>query len=177
MKLLVVRHGQTDWNVQKKIQGRTDNPLNEVGISQAYETKELLKDEKIDLIICSSLKRAKQTAEIINENRNIPIKYDDRIIEIAYGENEGKYFSDFDYYGVWDIDKNVKYKDAENVNDLIKRVYEFLEEIKNYEEKNILLATHNGVCRIINTYFNGIPEDKDIIKLGVKNCEVLKFEI
>ena len=177
MKLLVVRHGQTDWNIQKRIQGRTDNPLNEVGIMQAHETKEILKNEKIDLIICSNLKRAKQTAEIINENRNIPMKYDDSIIEISYGENEGKNASEFDYVGIWYIDKCVKYKDAENVNDVIKRVYTFLDNIKDYEEKNILLVTHNGVCRVINTYFNGIPTDKDIIKLGVKNCEVVKYDI
>lgn len=177
MKLLVVRHGQTDWNVQRKIQGRTDNPLNEVGKSQAYETKKLLKNEKIDLIICSNLKRAQQTAEIINESRNIPIKYDDRIIEISYGENEGKSASEFDYEGIWDIDKDIKYKDAENVKELIKRIYSFLDEIKEYDEKNILLVTHNGVCRVINTYFNGIPEDKNFIKLGIKNCEAVKYEI
>ena len=86
MKIYVTRHGQTDWNVQGKTQGRADIELNEVGIKQAKQTKEELKNIDIDLIICSPLKRAKKTAEIINEGRNIPIIFDDQIIERNFGE-------------------------------------------------------------------------------------------
>ena len=66
-------------------------------------------------------------------------------------------------------------KYAENVNKFIQRVHIFLNDLKNRKEENILIVTHNGVCRAINTYFNGIPEDKNIIKLGIKNCEVVKY--
>lgn len=177
MKILVTRHGQTDWNLQKKIQGRTDIELNNNGIEQASQTKENLKNEKIDLIICSPLKRAKQTADIINIDRGIPIIYDERLIEICYGENEGKLKKDFDYYGFWDIINTHEYKDAENVNRFIKRVHDFLEDIKKYEEENILLVTHNGVCRAINIYFKGIPKDNNIIDLGSKNCEVVYYKL
>ena len=170
MKILVTRNGQTDWNVEKRIQGRTDIELNKKGIEQAYKTKENLKNEKIDLIICSPLKRAKQTADIINIDRNIPIIYDKRLLEICYGENEGRLHNDFDYDGFWNIINTHEYKDAENVNKFIKRVHDFLEHIKKYEQENILIVTHNGVCRAINIYFNGIPEDKNIINLGIKNC-------
>ena len=90
MKIYVTRHGQTDWNVQGKTQGRADIELNEVGIKQAKQTKEELKNIDIDLIICSPLKRAKKTAEIINEGRNIPIIFDDQIIERNFGEFEGE---------------------------------------------------------------------------------------
>lgn len=69
MKILVVRHGLTDWNVERRIQGRTDVPLNQEGIKQAYVAKEKLKEEKIDLMVSSPLKRAKQTAEIINSEK------------------------------------------------------------------------------------------------------------
>lgn len=175
MKILVTRHGQTDWNVEKRIQGRTDIELNNKGIEQAYQTKEKLKNEMIDLIICSPLKRAKQTADIINIDRNIPIIYDERLLEICYGENEGRLHDDFDYDGFWNIIDTHEYKDAENVNRFLKRVYDFLEDIKKYEEENILIVTHNGVCRAINTYFNGIPKDNNIIKLEIKNCEVVKY--
>ena len=150
MKILVTRHGQTDWNVEKRIQGRTDIELNKKGIEQAYKTKENLKNEKIDLIICSPLKRAKQTADIVNIDRNIPIIYDKRLLEICYDENEGRLHNDFDYAGFWNIINTHEYKDAE-------------------------IVTHNGVCRAINIYFNGIPEDKNIINLGIKNCEVVKY--
>ena len=66
MKIYVVRHGQTNWNVKGKIQGKSDIELNEKGIEQAKELKELIKNYDINLIISSPLKRAKQTAEIIN---------------------------------------------------------------------------------------------------------------
>lgn len=177
MKILVTRHGQTDWNVEKRIQGRTDIELNNKGIEQAYKTKENLKNGKIDLIICSPLKRAKQTADIINIDRNIPVIYDERLLEICYGENEGKLHNDFDYDGFWSIVNTHEYKDAENVNEFIKRVHNFLNDLKNRKEENILIVTHNGVCRAINTYFNGIPEDKNIIELGIKNCEVVQYNI
>ncbi len=59
----------------------------------------------------------------------------------------------------------------------MKIVHNFLEEIKNYKEENILIVTHNGVCRAINTYFNGIPKDNNIINLGIKNCEVVKYNL
>ena len=89
MKLLVVRHGRTDWNDLGKVQGLADIKLNKEGINQAYQTKEKLKDYDIDLIISSPLTRTRQTAEIINEGRNIKTIYDDRIIERDYGEYEG----------------------------------------------------------------------------------------
>ena len=175
MKILVTRHGQTDWNVEKRIQGRTDIELNNKGIEQAYQTKENLKNEKIDLIICSPLKRAKQTADIINQDRNIPIIYDERLLEICYGENEGRLHDDFDYDGFWSIVNTHEYKDAENVNKFIQRAHNFLNDLKNRKEENILIVTHNGVCRAINTYFNGIPNDNNIIDLGIKKCEVVKY--
>lgn len=177
MKILVTRHAQTDWNVEKRIQGRTDIELNNKGIEQAYQAKENLKNEKIDLIICSPLKRAKQTADIINIDRSIPIIYDERLLEICYGENEGRLHNDFDYDGFWNIINTHKYKDAENVNRFIKRVHDFLEDIKRYKQENILIVTHNGVCRAINIFFNGIPKDNNIINLGIKNCEVVTYEI
>ena len=67
MKILVTRHGQTDWNLDKKVQGKADIELNEKGRQQAEETKKLLDYKDIDLIICSPLIRARQTAEIINK--------------------------------------------------------------------------------------------------------------
>ena len=97
------------------------------------------------------------------------------MLEICYGENEGRLHNDFDYDGFWNIINTHEYKDAENVNRFIKRVHDFLEDIKKYEQENILIVTHNGVCRAINIYFNGIPEDKNITNLGIKNCEIVNY--
>ena len=90
MAILMIRHGETDWNVAKKVQGKADIPLNENGIEQAKTARQKLKNEKIDIIICSPLKRARQTAEIINAEIQCPILYEEGITERDFGEFEGK---------------------------------------------------------------------------------------
>ena len=101
MKWYVIRHGQTDWNLENKVQGKADVSLNTKGVEQAEKTKEKLENEKIDLIICSTLARAKETAQMINKDRNIPIIYDDEISERDFGEFEGSKQDDFDFEGFW----------------------------------------------------------------------------
>ena len=76
--IYVVRHGQTDWNLEGRFQGRIDIPLNEKGKSQAKKTKEKLEGIKFDKVFSSPLKRALETAKIITDE---PIDIDDRIIE------------------------------------------------------------------------------------------------
>ena len=72
MRILITRHGQTDWNLEHKVQGKADIDLNETGKKQAEETREKLWNEKIDLIICSPLKRAKQTADSASHGKTRP---------------------------------------------------------------------------------------------------------
>lgn len=182
MKIYLTRHGQTDWNVAHKPQGKADIELNQVGEEQAKVVKEQLQDEKIDLIICSPLKRAKKTAEIINSEKQIPIIYDERISERDFGEFQGKTLekmkSKVQFQGFWNYEDNVHYEKAENIQDFFNRVYVFLEEIQEkYKDKNILIVTHGGVSIPVTCYFNGIPKEKSLINLGIKNCEVKKFEI
>ena len=178
MNILVTRHGETDWNLLKKIQGRVDNELNEKGISQARETKEKLKDEKIDLIICSPLKRTRQTADIINEGRNIEIIYDEDIIERDFGEFEGCDVSELDKVDFWNPLNDFSSLRAENVNDLFKRINNFLEKIKKeYPDKRILIVTHGGVSIPIYCYFNEIENDKKLYFYSLKNCEVASYDL
>ena len=116
MKVYVIRHGQTDWNLLGKIQGQTDIKLNDTGRNQAKETGMQIQNEKIDLIITSPLKRAKETAEIINKNFNVSIIEDDRLLERKYGRNEGSTKEDIqemekknpDVNELWNYNKNVK---------------------------------------------------------------------
>jgi len=179
MRLYIVRHGQTEWNVEKKIQGRFDTPLNETGKMQARETKNKLSNTNIDVIICSPLLRAKQTAEIINENRNIPVIYDDRIIERSFGEIEGIPIQDVDFYSFWDYYKNVQYKNAETMHDLFNRIYSFLEDIKiKYKNTDVLLVTHGGVGMPVECFFKGNIPRGSLMEIGLqlKNCEVKAYE-
>ena len=178
MEILVARHGQTDWNVRKKVQGKADIELNGKGIEQAKNVQKLLENEKIDLIICSTLKRAKQTAQIVNEKRNLPIICDERLEERDFGEYEGEEKDKFDFSSFWCYSKNLKYEKAESIKDFFNRVYIFLDEIKEkYKDKNILLVTHGGVSIPIYCYFNGVPDEKDLIYLGIGNCEIKKYTV
>ena len=171
--LFSTRHGETDWNLYGKVQGKADILLNSKGIEQAKETMEKLKEENIDFIICSPLKRAKQTAEIINSEKNIPIIFDERVSERDFGEMEGMCKDDFDFQTFWDYEKNVTYENAENIRAFFNRIFLFLDEIKKkYKDKNILLVTHGGVSIAVNCYFNGIPESGACLPLCIKNCEV-----
>lgn len=178
MNIIIARHGQTDFNLERKLQGLTDNKLNETGKEQALITKEKLKDEKIDLIICSPLIRAKETAQIINEDRKIDIIYDDRLMERNFGELEGTYIKDFNPYEFWSYKLNKQYERAERNNDFFKKIYNFLDEIKTkYCKKNILLVAHAGVSIAVKCYFEGIPEDDKLVDIRLKNCEFAKYEL
>lgn len=177
MEIWLTRHGQTRWNVLKKVQGKADIELNEIGIQQARETAEKLKNIKIDLIISSPLKRAKQTADIINEGRNIPIVIDDRISERDFGEFEGMATTDFDFNAFWSYKQNKKYDKAENIEEFFYRVFKFLNEVKDkYEDKSILIVSHGGISIPVKCYFDGIPDEETLLPLSLGNCEVVKFE-
>lgn len=178
MKIFLVRHGQTDWNVQHKVQGKADIDLNNTGIAQASETSQKLINTQIDLVICSPLKRAMQTAQIINKGRNIPIIYDERISERDFGEMEGKRQEEFDFKGFWSYQKNIKYESAENIQDFFNRIYAFIDDITTkYSNMNILLVNHGGVSIPVDCYFNGIPKDDDLLKLVAKNAEIKEYNI
>ena len=89
MKLYIIRHGETPWNAEGRLQGQTDIPLNENGIRLAKITGEALKDVPFDFAISSPLKRARQTAELVLAGRQIPVLEDARIEELSFGSWEG----------------------------------------------------------------------------------------
>ena len=176
MAILMIRHGQTDWNVKHKVQGKADIELNTTGKKQAEEIGKKLKDEKIDIIISSPLKRARQTAEIINNNLKCQIIYEEGISERDFGEFEGKTGEEFDFEGFWDYKINKKFEKAENIRDFFSRIYGTLDDICNkYKGQNVLIVSHGGVSVPVNCYFNGIPDIDNLISLGIKNCEVVKY--
>lgn len=90
MLLYIIRHGETSWNVMRKIQGATDIPLNENGIRLAKITGEKLADVPFDAAISSPLQRAYKTAQLVLGHREIPIETDERIQEISFGDLEGE---------------------------------------------------------------------------------------
>lgn len=180
MEILVTRHGQTDWNVQGKIQGIVDTELNDTGRAQAKEVHEMLKNEPLDLIISSPLKRAYETASIIKGNRDIELITDDAIKERSFGEYEGLIPEQEGFKGTnfWNYKANEQYERAENIRDCFNRVYKFLDELpKKYPNKKILLVSHGGISIPIRCYFEGIPDYETLIGhgLSLKNAEVKKY--
>lgn len=174
--IYLVRHGQTDWNILKKVMGRCDEVLNEKGKKQALQTKDKLSDIEIDFIISSPLLRTKETSIIINKDKNVEIIYDDRIIERDFGEFEGMETKKFDFLGFWDYYKNKKYKRAENIQVFFKRVYSFLDEVcTKYKDKNILVVAHGGVSIPFYCYFNNNIPKGSLIDFVLENCEVATY--
>lgn len=176
MEILLVRHGQTEWNLLKKIQWKADIELNEKGIKQAKETRDYLKNEKIELILSSPLKRAIQTAEIINQGKNIKMIIDERVLERDFGEFEGMTNTDFDFNAFWSYKQDLKYDKAENIKDFFERVYGFLNSIQNeYMGKRILIVAHGGISIQVKCYFEGIPDIETLLPLCIQNCEVTRY--
>lgn len=176
MELYVVRHGQTSGNAERVIDGsRRDTLLNDIGVEQAHKTKEMLKDIKFDLIICSPLKRTIQTTNIINID-NVPVILEPRVIERDCGEFAGKSYDSLDMNVYWNYYDKTQYECVESLPDLFKRVYNYLDDIKDkYCDKRILIVSHGGVSKAIQCYFHGIPKDGDLYKIGLNNCEIAKY--
>ncbi len=168
-----VRHGQTDWNLQQKLQGRADIPLNENGIAQAQQIAKQLCDVKFHKVFCSPLKRALQTCQTIT---NCPIVADDRLIEREFGEFEGLTLERFDNCKFWNSSLNQQFDRAESVFQVIERVYDFLNEVTTkYSGQNVLVVCHGGVGMVFQSYFLGKPADGNYYKYLVGNCQVLTF--
>ncbi|MCI8618397.1 MAG: histidine phosphatase family protein [Clostridia bacterium] len=177
--IYIVRHGQTNWNLEGRNQGRIDIELNEKGIQQAELTSEKLENIKFDKVFSSPLKRAYKTAQVICEKIGIDeneIIVDERIIERCNGELEGLLREE--YEGKVDFsDPNDTRYGVESLTGFRIRIDEFFKEICNkYKDRNVLVVTHAGVSIYAKCFFEGEPDDGDYNKYKLKNCEVLEYK-
>ena len=155
MKLYIVRHGETDWNKERRLQGKTDIPLNEFGRKLAVETASGLADVTFDVAYTSPLIRAKETAEIIKK-ADTPLLEDDRIKEISFGIYEGLCcakenweipddgFENFFFHP----ENYIPPEGGETFISVINRVSDFLDEITTkpeHEAKTVLIVCHGVV--------------------------------
>ena len=179
MKIYYVRHGQTDWNLARRMQGGgTEKELNKTGIEQATETRKKLENVNYDIVICSPMYRVKQTAEIINQGKNVQTIIDERIIERKLGDLEGHEITDEIENKIWDYDLNYQIPNGENLHDFEKRILVFLDDIKKkYSNKTVLIVAHGGVAKIIKTHLYGMPESRNLSDISTKNCEIIEAEI
>lgn len=166
MNIYVLRHGQTDYNIEGKFQGQIDIKMNENGEKQTDNVAIELNKIHFDIIFCSPLSRTIGTAKKIkNEN----IKIDKRIIERSFGTLEGK-------YGIPDFEENIEKYSIESIEKVKLRVNSFLNEIlEEYKnQENILIVTHEGIAQVINLYFN---KDKKLKEFRLGTGEYIKYEI
>lgn len=179
-----VRHGSTDWNEHKnklgildpKAQGVSDVELNEHGREQAKTTAQKLKNIVFQKVLCSPLKRAKQTCAIVNVY-NAPVQYDERLRERNLGEFEGKCISQFNNDNFWSINNEYFGKGAEKLSELRSRVFSFITELEKYpKEENVLIVSHGGVGAIMAEYFLGAPKSHNYFEYYIPNCSYLVFD-
>lgn len=177
MNLYVVRHGETIWNVEHKVQGITDIPLTNKGIKEAEELIDLIKSLNIDVVISSPLIRAKETAKILVDSK-LPINTDDRIKERDWGFNEGADIDSVDKWDCWDVILNTKVQNIECIQDFMYRVSSFIEDIKiKYKDKNVLVVTHSAVSRVIHYLLETIPEDGNLSRISIPNLRIIEYKL
>jgi len=176
----IIRHGKTDWNVRHKIQGRTDVPLNDEGREQAMRAKEEYRDVHFDVCYCSPLRRARETAEILLQGRDVPIYTDDRLKEMGFGVFEGVE----NCYEIPDCPLNVffqhpeDYKNppggAESMEDLFARTGQFLREVVDpalREGKDVLVVGHGAMNSSIICQVKNLPI-AEFWSQGIENCKL-----
>lgn len=140
-----VRHGETDWNVAGKLQGKTDIPLNENGIAQAKECAAYLKEREWDAIITSPLKRAKGTAEIINEAIGLSLIDMDAFMERSFGDAEGMTYEE----RIAAFSEN-NYPNQEELAAFRERLMRGIEAVHaDFTGKRVLLVAHGAVINAI----------------------------
>lgn len=182
MFLYIFRHGETDWNLERRIQGHVDRELSERGVLQAGKLSEYLKQYTLDVLLTSDLSRAFETAKIVNKFHNLDLSVSIDLREAYYGEAQGKTIKDIDLeYGpqAWQqwISDNVDDHDfsfpgGETKRQRDARVFNYLKPyLQNTKYKSIGVSTHAGVVRGLIEKSIGIPK-----KNHVPNCATFKLE-
>lgn len=171
-----IRHGQTVWNREHRIAGVTDVALTDEGRRQALEAAKELKSRgiQIDEIWSSPLSRAAETAKILSEGTGIPWRIEPRLKEQNFGSWEGRSPSDETF-----IREKQQFAcrcgGGESMLQVAQRVYNLLDELKREPDKTRLLVAHNGIARVVYTYFREMTNEK-FARLSVPNCRPERFD-
>ena len=181
--IYIVRHGETDWNIEQKMQGHTDIPLNTNGEKQAQAIAKDLKNIQLDIIYSSPLSRALDTATIINNHHKTKLITDNALRERQFGELEGKTYEEINAYhpsllfnASWNF-PNYRPPGGESVNDIKTRVSAFAQNIlKKNQGKSILIVSHGVTLRILIGTFIGVPPEQ-LTQLRIKNAALTVIEI
>ena len=182
-KLFIVRHGEINFNVEKRYAGSMDTELNHKGLEQTTEVASEVEKLNIDLIITSPLKRCEHMAKIIKEKIQVPIIIMDGFRERAVGVYEGltREEAKNKYPQLWAKNITRIYDDAppggETIREVEKRVTSSIKKIKSeYPDKNILIVTHAFIGKVIHKLLNSLTED-EFFKYRLDNAKIIEYKI
>ncbi|MDE7446714.1 MAG: histidine phosphatase family protein [Lachnospiraceae bacterium] len=185
MKLYLVRHGETDWNIESKIQGQTDIELNERGREQAEEFAARIagEDYQVDSIYTSSKRRALETARIIGAALKIEPKVQPGLEEICLGKWEGYTWKQvkelfWDEYQLWR--DNRRYQEpplGESYQQLLDRLLPAIHEITQKEKGNVLVVTHSAVIMTLLSYIYDTPFEDMAKNYKTGNAGIVELDV
>jgi alpha-ribazole phosphatase len=182
VKIILIRHGETDWNKEQIFRGRIDVALNEVGLAQAGAVKESLKDVKIDRIYSSPLSRAFETASVLEENRGLEVEIEKGFIDIDFGKWQGlsheKVKEEYNnLYEIWLTEPhNVVFPGGESLEDVRKRSMKALEKvIENHPEETLAIVSHRVINKVLLCAILGL-ELSHFWYIKQDTCAINKFE-
>ena len=165
-EIILIRHGETEWNSQKRMQGHSNSDLSEVGRGQIQELGELMKNVSFDHIYSSDSLRARQTAEAITQYSGHTLQFDQRIREKNLGVFEGLTSTEAKerHPEVYRLFKtagaNYVIDEGESTQQLLERALEFSEEIRlRHPQERVVMVTHGGVVRVLMKHALGLSID------------------
>lgn len=175
-KIYFTRHGQTIWNVENKICGATDIALTDLGHQQGIALGKMIKEQglAIDEILYSPLMRAADTAKHIAEETGIPCREEMRLKEQNFGKYESTPRNGEEFKTAKTQFVN-HFEGGESMLFLAQRIYNLLDELREEEDKTYLLVAHNGIARVVKSYFEDMTNE-EYAAYGIDNCSVLTFE-
>ncbi|MEY3430094.1 MAG: hypothetical protein RJB30_26 [Actinomycetota bacterium] len=175
-RIILWRHGQTDWNIENRFQGHSDIPLNQTGILQARRAAPLLLALRPDKIISSDLSRARQTAEALSEISKLPIAIDAGLRETNGGNWEGKTGEenravDFNRFVTW-LDGNDERAGeiGERRSEIAERSVAAIMRALDQSIENLVVVTHGGTARVIIGKMLNLPMNQWSAIGGLSNA-------
>ncbi|WP_028562681.1 histidine phosphatase family protein [Paenibacillus pinihumi] len=165
--IYLTRHGQTEWNVQHRMQGHQDSALTPLGIQQAEWLAQGMQGTVLDAVYASPSLRAFRTAEIIRGERNIPLHAAEAFMELGLGEWEGRTSEENEvthpdqYSYFWEDPIKFKIKDSETFEEVKLRALAKLQDIvAAHRGQSVLIVTHTVVIKVLMTHLEGRPLHK-----------------
>jgi broad specificity phosphatase PhoE len=182
--LYFVRHGQTEWNAENRIQGRQDSNLTEQGMEHANQLGESLKEVEWTAIYSSQSMRALKTAEIVKRERPLLIRQDERLMEMHLGDWEGmtmeeiKEMNPEQHDNYWNLPSRYQNETGESFEEVKERVEVFLNKIlQTYESGNILILTHGVVIKMVQLIGSRLGMDQLWATPYIEGTSVTKLKI